>query len=39
MLGVIGLAASTRKLTVHEELDSGEGFTDLVLDDFVNENC
>jgi len=39
MLGVIGLAASTRNLIVHEELESGEGFTDLVLDDFVNENC
>ena len=39
MLGVIGLVASTRNLTIHEELESGEGFTDLVLDDYVNENC
>jgi hypothetical protein len=39
MLGVIGLAASTRKLTVHEELESGEGFSDLILDNFDTETC
>ena len=39
MLGVIGLAASTRNLTVHEELESGEGFTDLILDNFDDKTC
>ena len=39
MLGVIGLAASTRNLTVHEELESGEGFTDLVLEKFKTKTC
>jgi hypothetical protein len=39
MLGVIGLAASTRSLTIHEELESGEGFSDLILDNFDAENC
>ena len=39
MLGVIGLAASTRNLTVHEELESGDGFTDLVLEKFKTKTC
>ena len=39
MLRVIGLAASTRDLIIHEELESGEVLTDLVLDDFINEKC
>jgi len=39
MLGVIGLAASTRSLTIHEELESGDGFTDLILDNFDDKTC
>ena len=39
MLGVIGLAASTRSLTIHEELESGDGFTDLVLEKFKTKTC
>ena len=39
MLGVIGLAASTRNLTIHEELESDEGFTDLVIEKFKTKTC
>jgi hypothetical protein len=39
MLGVIDLAASTSNLSVHEELESGDGNTSLILDNFDAENC
>jgi len=39
ILGIVGLAASTRNLTVHEELESGEGFFDLILDNFDDKTC
>ena len=39
ILGIAGLASSTRNLTVHQELESGEGNSYLILDDFVNETC
>jgi len=39
ILGIVGLAASTRNLTVHEELESGDGFTDLILDNFDDKTC
>jgi len=39
MLGVIGLAASTRNLTVHEELEAGECFTDIAMENFATNSC
>jgi hypothetical protein len=39
MLKVTGLAASTRNLAVHEELDSGEGNTCLIMDSFITKTC
>ena len=39
MLKVTGLAASTRNLAIHEELESGEGFTDIVMENLTTKSC
>ena len=37
MTGVLGLACAVKGLTYHEEAESGDGFSDIILDSFDTE--
>lgn len=39
LLGVLGLAASTRGIEIFEEQESGSGFSDLILDSFQDKTA
>ena len=39
MTGVLGLACAVKGLTYHEEAESGDGFSDIILDSFDTETA
>ncbi|MGN0893680.1 MAG: PD-(D/E)XK nuclease domain-containing protein, partial [Succinivibrio sp.] len=37
MTGILGLAAATKNFKYHEEIESGTGFSDIIIDNFDSE--
>ena len=37
MTGILGLAAATKSFKYHEEIESGTGFSDIIIDNFDSE--
>ena len=39
MTGILGLATATKNFTYHEEIESGTGFSDIIIDSFDNKTA
>lgn len=39
MIGILGLAAATKNFEYHEEIETGTGFSDIVIDSFDNKTA